>query len=126
MGLFHYLLIVKSQNFDLQEMKSFFINAGFDITENSNDYISLIRYSNVGNIEVMINNHIQDFSIRTKIQNPPQIIDQIILILQKFVQITKKIITTYDIQNKQLLEINEVENLRKLFEKKQSELKSYF
>lgn len=123
MGLFHYLLIIRTVENKVNE-KFFIENENFIIVEKTKSYVSLAYKTDVGDIEIYIDND-KEFSIRTKIQNEVQVIEKIILILQRFAEKMKNNITIYDVQNKQLLDLSNIKDLNKLYLKRKTELEKF-
>lgn len=125
MGLFHYLIILETDNtLKESQIEKFFCSKEFLIVERRNSYVSLIRKSPWGDLEVLIEK--TGVSIRTKIQNKVAIIDEIIKISKQFSEEIKKNTKIYDVQNKQLINLSNAEELKNLYLSRQNELKKYF
>ena len=126
MGLYHYLLTIKiEESLKIKEFEEFFISKNFKIIHKSKEYISMIRNSKNGEIEVFLDKS-NEISIRTRIHNDKIIINEIILILQQFSEKLKRNINVFDVQNKTRLDMSNLQNIEDLYIMRQNELKEYF
>lgn len=127
MGLFHYQLIIKAkESISYKEIDRFLKKNQFSVVCETNDYVSYLKNSDNGVIEVLVDKQDNEFSMRTKIQNNCKIIDTIFSILLQFSTETKNNISVYDVQNKQIFEVSDIAHLKELYLKRQDLLKKYF
>lgn len=127
MGLFHYQLIIKAkESIRHKEIDRFLKKNQFSVVCETNDYVSYLKNSDNGVIEVLLDKQDNEFSMRTKIQNNCKIIDTIVSILLQFSTETKNNISVYDVQNKQIFEVSDIVHLKELYLKRQDLLKKYF
>ncbi len=90
MGLFHYQLIIKAkESISYKEIDRFLKKNQFSVVCETNDYVSYLKNSDNGVIEVLVDKQDNEFSMRTKIQNNCKIIDTIFSILLQFSTETK-------------------------------------
>ena len=127
MGLFHYQLIIKAkESIKHKEIDRFLKKNQFSVVSETNDYVSYLKNSDNGVIEVLLDKQDNEFSMRTKIQNNCKIIDTIVSILLQFSTETKNNISVYDVQNEQIFEVSDIAHLKELYLKRQDLLKKYF